>query len=131
YLFNFGRSFIYTTGLPPHAIATVIAAYGQLAGAASTIGLLHNNISKLRYEIERNGLKDRFPKSGSAIHACLVPTNDRVKKVALQLQREGYGVKPVLSPTVPMGQERLRICVHSFNSGNEIERLCKLLCGFI
>jgi 8-amino-7-oxononanoate synthase len=32
-------------------------------------------------------------------------------------------VKAILSPTVPEGQERLRICLHSYNSEEEIEAL--------
>ena len=33
----------------------------------------------------------------------------------------------MLSPTVPAGKERLRICLHSFNTELEILRLVKLL----
>jgi 8-amino-7-oxononanoate synthase len=36
-------------------------------------------------------------------------------------------VRPILSPTVPKGSERLRICLHTFNTQNEIEALADAL----
>jgi 8-amino-7-oxononanoate synthase len=37
------------------------------------------------------------------------------KAIATQLQENGFDVKPFF-PTVPEGQERLRFCLHSYNS---------------
>jgi 8-amino-7-oxononanoate synthase len=50
-----------------------------------------------------------------------------VKNVAENLGKEGFEVKPILSPTVPKGSERLRFCLHSFNSENEISEVLKKL----
>ncbi|HOD11073.1 MAG TPA: 8-amino-7-oxononanoate synthase, partial [Flavobacterium sp.] len=44
-----------------------------------------------------------------------------------QLQEKGFDVKPILSPTVPEGQERLRFCLHSYNSSNQISEVLKQL----
>jgi 8-amino-7-oxononanoate synthase len=57
----------------------------------------------------------------------IVGGNDAVKKIALQLQLNGFDVRPILNPTVQKGKERLRICIHSFNTGKEIKELCSLL----
>jgi 7-keto-8-aminopelargonate synthetase-like enzyme len=46
------------------------------------------------------------------------------------LQDNGFDVKPILSPTVPVGQERLRFCLHSYNSKNEIKQVLELLSNF-
>jgi 8-amino-7-oxononanoate synthase len=50
-----------------------------------------------------------------------------VKYVAESLKKEGFEVKPILSPTVPKGRERLRFCLHAFNSEEEISRVLKIL----
>ena len=43
------------------------------------------------------------------------------------LERSSLLVKGIRSPTVPEGTERIRICLHSFNSTDDIRRLWKLL----
>jgi 8-amino-7-oxononanoate synthase len=54
-----------------------------------------------------------------------------VKAIASQLQEKGFDVKPILSPTVPEGQERLRICLHSYNTEKEISEVLQLLSAFL
>lgn len=39
------------------------------------------------------------------------------------LQRMGFGVYPIRSPSVPKGTERIRICIHAHNTKDEIDRL--------
>ena len=66
-----------------------------------------------------------FVRSKSAIQCAVIPGNEKVKSIAMQLQKQGFDVKAILSPTVPEGQERLRICLHSYNSESEITELLK------
>jgi len=122
YLINFARSFIYTTGLSPHAIATIKLAYDELL-ETNAIQSLKENINYFNQKVE----KLPFIKSESAIHCCIISGNTEVKKVATQLQEKGFDIKPILSPTVPKGQERLRICLHSYNSTEEILALTNAL----
>jgi 8-amino-7-oxononanoate synthase len=72
-----------------------------------------------------------FVRSKSAIQSAIIPGNERVKGIAQQLQNKGFDVKPILSPTVPEGQERLRFCLHSFNSEKEITDVLQLLSTFV
>lgn len=123
YLVNFARSFIYTTGLSPHSVATIKMAYHKLAQNNQALQQLRQNISIFNQNKQLLGLKPLFVQSKSAIQCAIVPGNEKVKNIALKLQQQGFDVKPILSPTVPEGQERLRICLHSFNSENEITRL--------
>ncbi|ESU29021.1 7-keto-8-aminopelargonate synthetase-like enzyme [Flavobacterium limnosediminis JC2902] len=118
YLVNFARSFIYTTGLSPHAVATILIAYQQLE--AGKINLLRENIVHFNQQKNLLGLKPLFVRSKSAIQSAIIPGNEKVKAIAQQLQDNGFDVKAILSPTVPQGQERLRFCLHSYNSKEEI-----------
>lgn len=120
YLINFVRSFIYTTALPPHAVATIQAAHNELEKNHEVNKQLKSNIAILQNEISINNLETLFISSVSAIHSCIIPGNSQVKKISEVLKEKGFNVKPILSPTVPKGQERLRICIHSFNTEKEI-----------
>jgi 8-amino-7-oxononanoate synthase len=131
YLVNFARSFIYTTGLSPHAVATILVAYQQLETEQETILKLRENIILFNQQKNLLGLKPMFVRSKSAIQSAIVPGNESVKQLAQQLQDKGFDVKPILSPTVPEGQERLRFCIHSYNSEEEINHVLELLRDFV
>lgn len=130
YLVNFCRSFIYTTGLPPHSIATIQMAYEELQ-CTSEIEKLIENITFFTQELESKHLTSRFIKSNSAIHCCIISGNENVKMVATKIQEKGFDIKPILSPTVPQGKERLRFCLHSYNSKEEISEVLELLATFV
>lgn len=130
YLINFARSFIYTTALPPHAIATVRAAYSELETTENRLKL-HENIVFFKTEVKSHNLQSHFIPSCSAIHSCEISGNEKVKKAAQLLQAKGFDVKPILSPTVPVGKERLRFCLHSYNSTQEISEVLDVLATFV
>ena len=131
YLVNFARSFIYTTGLSPHSVATILVAYQHLGIEKEAIERLRQNIIFFNQQKNLLGLKPMFVRSKSAIQSAIVPGNENVKQLAQQLQDKGFDVKPILSPTVPEGQERLRFCIHSYNSEGEINQILELLSNFV
>jgi 8-amino-7-oxononanoate synthase len=131
YLVNFARSFIYTTGLPPHSVATILVAYQYLETEKDTLHLLRKNIVHFNQEKNLLGLKPMFVRSKSAIQSAIIPGNEKVKAIARQLQDKGFDVKAILSPTVPEGQERLRFCLHSFNTNEGISQILALLRDFL
>lgn len=130
YLFNFSRSFIYTTALPPHSLATIHQAYQELF-KPETQEKLHNNIQYFKQNLIKNKLETIFIQSNSAIQCCIISGNAKVRATAKQLQENGFNIKPILSPTVPIGQERLRFCLHSYNSKKEISSVLKLLANMV
>ena len=121
---DFSRSFIYTTAMSPHSVATIRAGYEQLQ-QTEAMNALHHNIEYFKSLITQYGIEGFIP-SNSAIQAMVVSGNDRVKALANRLQAQGIGVLPILAPTVPAGQERLRVCLHSFNTEKEIKQLVNL-----
>jgi 8-amino-7-oxononanoate synthase len=131
YLVNFARSFIYTTGLSPHSVATILVAYQHLEAEKQTIEQLRENIIYFNQEKNILGLKPMFVRSKSAIQSAIIPGNENVKSIANKFQEKGFDVKAILSPTVPEGQERLRFCLHSYNSKEEISEVLALLSTFV
>jgi 8-amino-7-oxononanoate synthase len=146
YLVNFGRSFIYTTGLSPHSLATIQIAYNSLrknsTETENPYKKLNENIQFFKSEItqlqlplfyldETSKISCGFIASNSAIHSCIIPGNTRVKKIADKLRKKGFETKAILSPTVPKQQERLRFCLHSYNSKKEIREVLYLLSIFV
>lgn len=123
YLINFSRSFIYTTALAPHAYAAIDAAYEYLQNT--------NQIEVLKTRIEQfNSLvknDTRFVSTPSAIQCFMLDGNEAATKASEFLKSKGMDVRAIKSPTVKAGTERLRICLHSFNSEEQIASLVQTL----
>jgi 8-amino-7-oxononanoate synthase len=129
YLVNFARSFIYTTGLSPHSLATVKTVYAALLLDTKKQQKLQENIQHFTSEVKRLHLD--FIASNSAIHCCVISGANKVKSISEKLQIKGFEVKAILSPTVKENQERLRFCLHSYNSKKEISEVLHLLSIFV
>ena len=123
YMVNFARSFIYTTALPPSAYHLIQQRCA--VDLASLQDQLQQNIRLFRKMIspERLYSDERSP-------IQIIPIGDitKTRVLAEKLQASGFAVKPIYSPTVPKGEERIRICLHAFNTEEEITHLvAKLL----
>ncbi len=125
YLINFSRSFIYTTALPDPLLSRIRWAYSVIA-QGELCQLLRQKIAQFKNALHPDISKHFIP-SDSPIQCVLVPGNAAAKKLAQQLQAAGFDIRAILSPTVPKGQERLRICLHSFNTDNQIQELAELI----
>jgi 8-amino-7-oxononanoate synthase len=126
YLINFSRSFIYTTAASFHQIAAIKMAYQLLPMAENEGQKLSDNIYLFKQNVIAGTECNLLP-SDSAIQCLVVGSNEKAKQMAQQLQNAGLDVRPILSPTVPMGTERLRICLHSFNTDKEIMLLSDIV----
>lgn len=124
YLINFARSFIYTTAAPLHTIANIRSAY-QLLEQTDYTPLIREKISCYQ-KLSSKAVLNSIP-STSAIHTVIYTDGSTAKKAAAALQERGFDVRAILSPTVEEGKERLRICLHTFNTATEIQTLVKEL----
>lgn len=122
YLINFARPFIYTTALPPHTIAVVQQAYNALYDCPERDQLLEN----IRL-FKENFQHPQLIESNAPIQCIIVGGNKKTKEIAEEIQNHGMDVRPILHPTVAEESERIRICLHSFNTAEEIMHLCQLL----
>lgn len=122
YLINFARSFIYTTATPFHSLASVKMAYELLQESDLAIDQLKNNINLFKKLVVPN-IDYPLIGSDSPIQCILLKSNDKARSIATRLQSKGLDVRAILSPTVAHGAERIRICLHAYNTEQEIALL--------
>ncbi|MGH7893066.1 MAG: 8-amino-7-oxononanoate synthase [Candidatus Binatia bacterium] len=105
-LVNRARSFIYTTGLAPAAVAAAGAALDIVAAEPARRHALADNATYLRRGLAALDL----PVGGDA-HILPVVLGDIERTVAFAaaLGRHGVLVHPIRPPTVPAGTARLRV----------------------
>lgn len=120
FLINFSRAFIYSTALPPHTLLTIKEAYSKLAAGSDETKALRSNIDYFKHKLQHSSF---LLSSESAIQCLILPGTGNVKKVAATLRENGFDVRAVLAPTVPKGKERIRICLHAYNTREEIDAL--------
>jgi len=128
YLINYARSFIYTTALPPHTYIQIKKAY-TLLPSADRKGLMEliNYFTDEAKKLE--GIT--FLQSYSPIQGIIMGDNFKAKALAEHLAVKGFFVRAILSPSVPIGKERLRVCLHSFNTREQINLLLKEVKSFL
>jgi 5-aminolevulinate synthase len=123
---SFGSGFIFTTSLPP-AIC---------AAAEKSIDLIKTSQSRRQYIMELvtylRGLLDEYAipytRNGSHITPVLIQDATRCKAIADRLL-EGFGVyvQPVNYPTVPVGEECLRLIITAKHNREQIFHLVQSL----
>lgn len=126
YLINFARSFIYTTAAPFHQVTAINASLDLLEKSDETIINLKNNVVLFKGNCSIAVLQ-MMPQSESAIQCIILKSNEKAAKLSATLINEGFDVRAILSPTVATGSERLRICLHTFNTGDQILKLTEIL----
>ena len=127
YLINFARSFIYATGLPPKSYLQIQQAYLQLHHIDKqelTSLIQYYNAHK------PNLASGHFLQSQSPIQGVILGSNKLALQLAAYLLAAGIHAKAILSPTVPAGKERIRLCLHIFNTTQQIDALFELLKSF-
>lgn len=123
FLTNFARSFIYTTALP-EAVYVHNASIVAMHDLEERRDKLKKNIELFRAHFKH---PDILSESDAPIQILRFDSIDELKSCAKKLFNAGFNVKPIFSPTVPEGMERLRICIHTFNTEEEIVQLRSLI----
>ena len=119
YLINFSRPFMYTTALPPASVAAIRASYQIFP----QLGAERRHLGQLIEQFQAAFLPYKKLASHTPVQGVVVPGNSHVKEVAARIEQEGFDVRPILYPTVPKGEERLRIVLHAFNTQKELQEL--------
>ncbi len=135
YLINFALPFIYTTAPPLFQLVSIKKTMDFLKSNQEKINCkLHKNIKlfasqseKILYLDSDKNFINSQKTSTTPIQIIPIKGNEQCQKVALSLQKEGFEVRAIKSPTVKKGNERLRICLHSFTTESEILRFLEIL----
>jgi 8-amino-7-oxononanoate synthase len=125
FLINFARPFIYTTALPLHALLSIKQAFLFLANNIHLQEKIRNNIALFKSGL--HGPEVNLIESLSPIQAIKIGGNQRSRSAAVAIREKGFDVRPILSPTVKKGEERLRICLHTYNTEKEIRDLTGII----
>jgi 8-amino-7-oxononanoate synthase len=137
YLLNYARPFIYSTALPLHSLVTIRCSYATMIGSKGGERRLKvfNHVALFRQLVENMMLSMDGPDpairlcpSDSPIQALLVPGNDDcIHFCHIMKQNFDILLYPIRTPTVPRGQERVRIILHSHNTTSHVIRLVKCM----
>jgi len=123
YLVNFSRSFIYSTALPPSNYRD-ISQLVRLQELNQLRSDLTSNVSYFRRLCESlSFLSD----TTSPIQILEYPNAVELEEVVCRLKDHAIYTKGIYPPTVPEGKSRLRLCIHAFNTKEEIEALATCL----
>ncbi len=123
FLSNFSRSFIYTTALPDTTIYRNLEMVTRKDIHQRQLDL-QNNLKYFRDNFQHEGL---ISEVNSPIQIIQLGNIDLTTRFASKMQENNIAVKPIFSPTVQKGKERLRLCIHSFNTEKELNLLIGLL----
>ena len=121
YLANFARSFVFSTGVSPLWSAGVQAACELLEELSAEREQLQDNVAYFR-ERAAESAQPWLP-GGSWIQCLRVPGVRRVVRVGGILRSRGLAALPIRAPTVSEGEERIRVCLHAYNTREEIDLL--------
>ncbi|CAN8073593.1 unnamed protein product [Agarophyton chilense] len=127
FLINYARPLIYSTTLSPHNVVALQAVYAFMKSSDSQKARTRLwNLVDHFYQCTRECLPHEavlHHKLRTPIGGIMIAGNMKCVRIAHKLIDRGFDVYPIRSPTVPQGQERIRIIIHAHNNHEEIERL--------
>jgi 8-amino-7-oxononanoate synthase len=127
HLINRARTFIFSTAMPPYVAGQIRAALALARGAEAERAHLRAIAAALREGLTAAGLP--CGTSSTQIVPVMLGTNEAALHLASQLQRDGFAVKAIRPPTVPVGTARIRISLTSKITFEDICRLVAAICA--
>ncbi|GAA5804070.1 hypothetical protein HPULCUR_009556 [Helicostylum pulchrum] len=123
YLINYARPLIYSTFMSYSSLASIKCAYDILE-SGDTVSMQNHVHSIIKRFRETTKLPHgKLLPSTSPIQGVVLGSNEAVRSLATYLNNKGFNVKPIVFPTVPVGQERVRICLHGHNTVSQVDAL--------
>ncbi len=126
YLINVSRPFIYSTAPDPASLAAIRECYlrqSEMSGRRERLAGLVRHFREMTGDFPNL----EFLESSSPIQGVVIPGNRNALEAEQALAAQGYFARAIRSPTVPAGSERLRLCLHAFNTESEIKRALTIL----
>ncbi len=123
YLVNYSRPFIYTTAPSANQVVAVKTAYSLLTSPIHEKNRLALRKNILFFVETISAQSNNHSAIHSHINKFMIGDNEKAIQISQALRNKGFICRPVLSPTVPKGTERIRINLHSYNTMEEISGL--------
>lgn len=126
YVRSFGEGFIFTSSLPPALCAAATESIKIVQNSPKIRDIFHKNVKILRGLLKEKSVA--FEENPSHITRIIIGNSKKTKVITDRLFNEfGIYLQPINFPTVPRGQEGLRIVVTARHSLAQIEHLANAL----
>lgn len=130
YLVNYARHYVYSTAMPPAQAVATLYSLTHIANDSERRDALNYNVAFFRRAFET-----RF---GSSSPLTLLPSNSAIQPIIVgspgaalalsdALKQRGMWIPAIRYPTVPKGQDRLRITLSSTHRPQDIDVLIDAL----
>ena len=127
YLVNAARTFLFSTALPPPAVAAGLAALGLLRERPHRIDKLAANAAALRHGLEREGFD--VGGSRSQILPLVIGEAELTSKLREAALLRGIFAQAIHPPEAPAASSRLRLAVMATHREEELTRAARTLGG--
>ena len=111
YLINFGRAFIFSTGIPPSSAAAALSAIEFIRENRGIIKTLQDNSEFARKYLKESGLNTLD--SSTHIIPILIGDEDKSVLIEKELLKADIYLKAVRYPAVPKKSARLRLGINA------------------
>jgi 7-keto-8-aminopelargonate synthetase-like enzyme len=118
-------SYVYSSSLPPEQAFGIIAALKIIQERPELRHALWRNVDQVRTGIQAIGFDTL--QSETQIIPVLIGEEGKCIKAARLLFEKGILASPFISPVVPKGKARIRICVTAVHTEAQIRRLLEAL----
>jgi glycine C-acetyltransferase/8-amino-7-oxononanoate synthase len=125
YLTNTARSLIFSTALPPPAVAAALAALEVLQEHPEMVDRLQANADAMRDELAREGFE--VAGSSTQIVPLVVGDPDLAMTVCEKAIEAGVFAQAIRPPTVPAGTSRLRLALMATHTREELRAAARTL----
>jgi 8-amino-7-oxononanoate synthase len=125
YLTNTARSLIFSTALPPPAVAGALAALEVLQEHPEMVDRLQANADAARDELAREGFE--VAGSSTQIVPLVVGDAELAMKVCEKAIEAGVFAQAIRPPTVPAGTSRLRLALMATHTREELRAAARTL----
>ena len=130
YLVNYARHYVYSTAMPPAQAIATLYSLTHIANDSERRDVLNHNVAFFRRAFEtRFGSSSPLTllPSNSAIQPIIVGSPDAALALSDALKQRGMWIPAIRYPTVPKGQDRLRITLSSTHRPQDIDVLIDAL----
>jgi 8-amino-7-oxononanoate synthase len=129
YLTNTARTLIFSTALPPPAVAAAMAALELLREQPRRVEKLQRNAAALRTALAERGLS--VPEGETPIVPLIVGAPGPAVAACERALERGVFAQAIRPPTVPPGRSRLRLAVMASHTKSELREAAEVLAATV